>query len=194
MKQDDFLKKIANEGYNVGMGCNKSYATFDFLEKFPTLFTITALIISLLQIANDNFPYAKEINMTLLIISICSIYLEKYKKNDFFNSGMALTKIEKKIKDFYFELRENYDEKEIKNYEKRLEILLDEAQQNIKFSHIIFITDIIAHYKLFFQKKNNSEWFCNELGLKLFKDKVPENVKLLVLLMIILVVGISIVA
>lgn len=194
MKQNDFLKKIANEGYNVGMGCNKSYATFDFLEKFPTLFTVVALTISLLQIANDNFPYAKEINMTLLIISICSIYLEKYKKNNFLNSGIALTKVEKKIKDFYFELKENYDEGQIKNYEKELETLLDEAQENTEFSHIIFITDIIAHYKLFFQKKNNSEWFCNELELKLFKDKIPENIKAILLLVALIGIAIIIIA
>ena len=104
MKKDSLQKLIAEHGYNVGFGAKKHFATFDIINKSPTLLSILVLIIGIIKVAYENFDYQKEASIFLIVIGVIGIFLSQFRqaKNEYEEAGIKLTQHFNALKELYF--------------------------------------------------------------------------------------------
>lgn len=186
MKKDSLQKLIAEHGYNVGFGAKKHFATFDIINKSPTLLSILVLIIGIIKVAYENFEYQKEASIFLIVIGVIGIFLSQFRlaKNEYEQAGIKLTQHFNALKELYFRVKDNQktdysaENQELKN--------IMENYYNDSISNQIIGSDLYAHIKFYMQMQIG--WIEDELSLKLFKDKIPSSIK--VLSFIILIVAI----
>lgn len=180
--KEELKHRIADTAYSAMYAAKQHFATYDIINMFPKFVSVISLIISIILLGYPK-QESKELAVILLILSVLSLYLERNskEKENYHQKAKSLNKIYKELKSLYFEV----DDKNIDESTKKLQKLDLELDEICSSNHILFLTAWVAHYNMFFICRENSKWFVNELGLSLWKDKIPESLKLIVLLIII---------
>lgn len=175
MNKNDFLKTLAQKGYDIGFGAKKNFSSYDIINKLPSWVGFTSLAIGIIQIAYENIPFDKELSILLIFVGIAIMYIDvfKDKADDYNNEGIRLTRIFNLTRDLYF-LAKSDNSFNYQNYEVRYQNLLNDFYSNT-ISKQVFMSQWFAHYKLFYEMQ--VEWIEEELKLKFFKDKVPNSLK-----------------
>lgn len=94
MNKESLLKEIATNGYNVGFGAKKNFASYDILIKLPSWVGFISLSIGILQLGYDSLGGNKELSAFLIIISVAIMYLNCFnaKIDDFNEEGIRTHK------------------------------------------------------------------------------------------------------
>lgn len=171
MNKENLLKYIAENAYDVGFGAKKHFATFDIVEKVPSILNIFTISIAILALVSDELS-SKVISASLLIIGFIGLSINSYSNNiQIYNKkGKKITLIFEALKKLYLEV-ENHEDKV--NYEEVLNKITDLEKQfhEEAISKQITFSNWYAHYKFFFEMQ--IDWLDNELHFSFFKDKVP---------------------
>ena len=175
MRKKELLKEIAINAYNIGFGAKKHFASYDIVIKLPYWISFIVLSVGILQLSYEDFWFQKEVSITLILVSIASLFLNFFNstKEDYRDKGVELTKL-------YTELRMLYSKVEGSetNY---LEIAEKEMNQILHFYYEtsitkqVFLSQWYAHYKFFYEMQ--TEWLDAELKFKFWKAKIPNSLK-----------------
>jgi hypothetical protein len=184
MTKEDFLKNIAIKGYDIGFGAKKNFASYDIINKLPSWTGFISLVVGIIQIAYVNISFNKELSILLILIGIAIIYMEvfKSKTREFEQEGVRLTIIFNQMKDLYLKVKSD-DNYEFGQYENEYNEYLTDFYSNT-ISKQVFISHWYAHFKFFYEMQ--IDWINEQLKFKFFKDKVPNSLKIFLLLIIII--------
>lgn len=184
MTKEQLLFQIANTGYSTSYGRDKSYSTADIAGKTTWRVSIFTLLVVMLGLL---YPFINTVNLLtfgIISISVIAIYIRTYTDNRYIESAVELQSIERELQSLYFEVKASIDNDFTQFIERLNE--LDDKQKRAAINTQILGSDWYAHLKMFWTKKINSKWFVDELGLKLFFDKLPFSFFLYCLIIIVL--------
>src|SRR5699024_557997 len=173
MKKELFLKQLAENGYNVIYGAKKHFSTYDTVVKVPSRIAFVTLTIGIWQIYKPSFLYNTEMSLLLIIASIIALSISQYnsEKEKYREIGNRLIKIHNELRNLYYQVKSSdktyFNDESIESV--RMNELLEEFYK-ISISKQIFLSDWIAHYKLFFQSQY--EWIDEQKNFN-WKDKLP---------------------
>ncbi|MDA2593843.1 SLATT domain-containing protein [Bacillus cereus group sp. Bc065] len=184
MNKDALLKELATNGYNVGFGAKKHFATYDIVEKIPVIISVITFMVGLGQLAYPNAPYAQFISLILVIISAFAFYISPYSqdKEKYEEAGVKTTKLFNKLRALYWKVQissaDNFQEEETQMRE-----IMNEFYA-VSMSKQIYGSDWFAHYKFFCQMQ--IDWIDEQKKFKWYKDKIPKSLVFSILMYIVI--------
>lgn len=184
MERELFLKQLAENGYNVIYGAKKHFSTYDTVVKMPGRIAFVTLTIGIWQIYKPSFLYNTEMSLLLIIASIIALSISQYnsEKERYREIGNRLIKIHNELRKLYYQVKSSdktyFNDESIESV--RMNELLEEFYE-ISISKQIFLSDWIAHYKLFFQSQY--EWIDEQKNFN-WKDKIPLSFRIVVIVII----------
>ena len=183
--KEEAKKRIADIAYATLFEAKQHFATYDIMNAFPTIVAVVSLIISIILLGYPEYE-CRSLGTGLLIFSVLSLYIEKgAKEKEVYNqTAKSLNKIYKGLKALYLEI----DESNIKESLDKLKSIDNELEDICHSNHIPLLTIWLAHYNMFLVSRENSKWFVNELGLSLWKDKIPESLKMIIRIGLVLLI------
>jgi hypothetical protein len=186
MNKESLLKEIATNGYNVGFGAKKNFASYDILIKLPSWVGFVSLSIGILQLGYDSLGGNKELSAFLIIISVAIMYLNSFnaKIDDFNEEGIRLTKLFNSLRLLYFKVKDSDKENYNTDSIELKEILTEYYSKSI--TKQVFMSQWYAHYKFFYEMQ--IVWVDEQLKFKFIKDKVPASLKIIVSITIIVTI------
>ncbi|WP_313636495.1 SLATT domain-containing protein [Empedobacter sp.] len=184
MNNDKLKNYIAKTAYNIGFGAKKNFASFDIVNNLNEYISILSMIIGVLALVFEIFN-AKIISATLLIFGIIGLYINKFDKGveEYEKYGVLYLKLYNQLHLLYNEVDASDDilRKEILEEVKHIE----EEFYNNNISKQVYFSDLLAHFKFYYQFQ--TEWIVKELNLTFWKDKIPNNLKVIIILFLIIV-------
>ena len=170
MLKDEFLKAIAELGYNVGFGAKKHFATYDIVEKTPNRINFLSIGFGIYALVYEGFS-TKFLSTSLLVLGLMGAYISSYQQQiiNYRESGEKLTKIFYKLRELYGFAKSHHNQ-DCSQYMKQLEEIRNEYL-NCCISNQILLSDWYAHYKFFWQ--HQIEWIDEQKKFKLWRDKIP---------------------
>lgn len=177
MTEQTLQKQIAREYYNVIYGAKLNFASLDTCEKLPGIISFMSLSLGILGLTFEVLNN-KTLASSLLIAGIIGLMLKprEMSKTQYVDSGKALTDISKKLEILHGEVIENPGD----STEQRAKLALLQTEHGaVDIPAQVFLSSWYAHYKVF--SEQNSKWFCEELSLTFWKDKVPLSFRLTVI-------------
>ena len=186
MDKINFLKTLAQKGYDIGFGAKKNFASFDIINKLPTWVGFISLAIGIIQIAYENIPFNKELSILLILVGIAIIYIDVFKNTAqlYESEGVRLTKLFNKMKDLYYSVQSDNDYNYSK-YESDYQNILSDFYSNT-ISKQVFMSQWFAHFKFFYEMQ--IDWIDNELKFNFFRDKIPNSLKTTFFIIISLII------
>lgn len=169
MDKDGLLRSIASTGYNVGFGAKKHFATYDIVEKAPGWIGFISSSVGVLALIYDPLS-AKLPSAILVILGICTFYINPYKAQQYDAEGRALTQIFNELRDLYRSVQGGADPQASHDRLKEIE----EKYYKCGISKQILLSDWYAHYKFFEQQ--NIDWIEEQLKFT-WKDKFPLSLR-----------------
>ncbi|OOV25799.1 hypothetical protein BXU11_14095 [Flavobacterium sp. LM5] len=186
MTKDKLLKNIAMNSYNVGFGAKKNFASHDIVVKLPSWIGFITLSIGILQLYYSVLGSNKELSVLLILISVASLYLSVFNSNieKFEKEGVRETQIFNKLKNLYFTVKSESKNDFTEEINKMDEIMNEFYSETI--TKQVFMSQWYAHYKFFYEMQ--IDWIDDELKFNFFKDKIPNSLKHLLIIILILTV------
>lgn len=183
MEKSKLKKLIAKTAYNIGFGAKKNFASYDIIRNSNEYISMISMAIGVLALVFDVFN-EKIVSAALLIAGIIGLYINKfdYELDNYEKTGVANTKMFNSLTELYYETDEyNTD---LDSIFSRLKLIEEEFYTNQKSKQVYF-SDWLAHYKFFYQFQ--SAWVVSELDLTWWKDKVPNSLKFVIIILIVLI-------
>ncbi|MFJ0261004.1 SLATT domain-containing protein [Acinetobacter baumannii] len=186
MNRSDFLKCIAETGYNVGFGAKKHFATYDLVEKLPGWISFLSIAFGIYSLAfkelSTNF-----LSASFTVLGVVGLYVSMYeaKKSEYDQTGKELIKIYNQLRTLYYSVQSKRDSDD-------LSLLIDEYRQleshydSVGLSKQILLSDWYAHYKFFWQ--HQIEWVDEQKKFKFFRDKVPLSLSIFIAALILTII------
>ncbi|MGX5643261.1 SLATT domain-containing protein [Bacillus toyonensis] len=184
MNKDALLKELATNGYNVGFGAKKHFATYDIVEKIPVIISVITFMVGLGQLAYPNAPYAQFISLILVIISAFAFYISPYSQDKvkYEEAGVKTTQLFNQLRALYWKVQissaDNFQEEETQMRE-----IMNEFYA-VSMSKQIYGSDWFAHYKFFCQMQ--IDWIDEQKRFKWYKDKIPKSLVFSILMYIVI--------
>lgn len=183
MTKDKLLENIATNGYNVGFGAKKHFATYDIITKCPYWISFITLSVGVLQLGYPEFNYNKEISIGLIITGILSLFLNFFntEKEQYDDVGKKMTIMFNSLRSLYYRVKDS----ENRDFAEE-EIEMDEIVSKFygaSISKQAFLADWSAHLKFFGQMQ--IDWIDERKKFGFFKDKIPNSLKLFVLILVL---------
>ncbi|MFV0236115.1 SLATT domain-containing protein [Empedobacter stercoris] len=184
MNNDKLKNYIAKTAYNIGFGAKKNFASFDIVNNLNEYISILSMIIGVLALVFEIFN-AKIISATLLIFGIIGLYINKFDKGveEYEKYGVLYLKLYNQLHLLYNEVDASDDILRKKILEKVKHI--EEEFYNNNMSKQVYFSDLLAHFKFYYQFQ--TEWIVKELNLTFWKDKIPNSLKVIIILFLIIV-------
>jgi hypothetical protein len=181
MNRDALLKAIAEQGYNVGIGCKKHWATLDIVDKLPGFIGFVSMAVGIFALVIDELS-AKIPSAIMLVFGICALYISYYdhKKADYEAAAQKLTELLDELRDFYREVQALTA--------PPTSIQIDRLQDIRKvyyktcLSKQIIFSDWYAHYKFFWQ--HQISWMDEQLKFRFLRDKIPLSFMLCIIVVL----------
>lgn len=195
MKKEDFLKRTAVAGYNVGFGAKKHFASHDMIVHTSGIINFIAIAIGIFSLI---FPILaeKSVSAIIVLLGVIGVYMSQYNdtnKKEYNERGVEFTNLFNGLKDLYFKVK-NLSEDEFKNDFKLYQDKLSEFE-NIFYSKSIskqvLLSDWFTHYKFFWQMETS--WINEVRPFAFWRDKMPLSLTFILsfLLMIFLMLILS---
>lgn len=166
-------KDIAELAYNVTYGANRHFSTFDIVSRLPALIGFASLAFGIVGLA---FKVTTNLtSVVFILLSIAALFITMYepKKTDYEKRGVHLTKLSGQLLSLYRESETGNPDVLQNVNQKFLELKDSYYSDGGNIGQQILFSDVLAHYKMFGVKKQQSQWFVDELNLTLFRDKIP---------------------
>ncbi|CKI13593.1 SLATT domain-containing protein [Bacillus tropicus] len=182
MNKDALLKELATNGYNVGFGAKKNFATYDIVEKIPVIISVITFMVGLGQLAYPDAPYDQFMSLILVIISAFAFYIAPYSqdKEKYVKAGVRTTQLFNQLRALYLKVQAS-SEDTFQEEEKEMKKIMDEFYE-VSMSKQIYASDWFAHYKFFFQMQ--IEWIDEQKQFKWYKDMIPKSLVFSILMYI----------
>lgn len=179
MDKNNLKKYIAKTAYNVGFGAKKNFASYDIVRNLNEYISILSMIIAVLALVFEFFN-EKSISAILLIFGIIGLYINKFDKevDDYEKYGNLNLQLYNKLHLLYNQV-ESSDEVLRENIIDNVKLIEEEFYKNNKAKQV-YLSDWLAHFKFFGQFQ--SEWIIKELNLKFWKDKIPNSLKIILII------------
>ncbi|WP_182921951.1 SLATT domain-containing protein [Pedobacter planticolens] len=191
MTKDDFLRNLATNGFNIGFGAKKNFASYDIINKLPSWVGFISLGVGVIQMAYEHMRFNKELSILMIIVGIAILYADSFKSKleEYEIEGIRLTKIFNRLRDMYYIVKADSNFL-YNNYENDYQALLNEYYIHT-ISKQVFMSQWHAHFKFFYEMQ--IDWVDEQLKFKFFKDKFPNSLKafFLILAVIFLTIYIS---
>ena len=186
MNRSDFLKCIAETGYNVGFGAKKHFATYDLVEKSPGWISFLSIAFGIYSLAFKELS-TSFLSASFTVLGVVGLYVSMYdaKKSDYEKAGVELTKIYNQLRALYYTVQSKSDSDHLTN-------LISEYQQlesqyySVGLSKQILFSDWYAHYKFFWQ--HQIEWVDEQKNFSFFRDKVPLSFYMFLVVLIVMAI------
>ena len=186
MNRSDFLKCIAETGYNVGFGAKKHFATYDLVEKSPGWISFISIAFGIYSLAFKELS-TSFLSASFTMLGVVGLYVSMYdaKKSDYEKAGVELTKIYNQLRALYYSVQSKSDSDDLTN-------LISEYQQlesqyySVGLSKQILFSDWYAHYKFFWQ--HQIEWVDEQKNFSFFRDKVPLSFYMFLVVLIVMAI------
>ena len=186
MNRSDFLKCIAETGYNVGFGAKKHFATYDLVEKSPGWISFISIAFGIYSLAFKELS-TSFLSASFTVLGVVGLYVSMYdaKKSDYEKAGVELTKIYNQLRALYYSVQSKSDSDDLTN-------LISEYQQlesqyySVGLSKQILFSDWYAHYKFFWQ--HQIEWVEEQKNFSFFRDKVPLSFYMFLVVLIVMAI------
>ena len=186
MNRSDFLKCIAETGYNVGFGAKKHFATYDLVEKSPGWISFISIAFGIYSLAFKELS-TSFLSASFTVLGVVGLYVSMYdaKKSDYEKAGVELTKIYNQLRTLYYSVQSKSDSDDLTN-------LISEYQQlesqyySVGLSKQILFSDWYAHYKFFWQ--HQIEWVDEQKNFSFFRDKVPLSFYMFLVVLIVMAI------
>ena len=186
MNRSDFLKCIAETGYNVGFGAKKHFATYDLVEKSPGWISFISIAFGIYSLAFKELS-TSFLSASFTVLGVVGLYVSMYdaKKSDYEKAGVELTKIYNQLRALYYSVQSKSDSDDLTN-------LISEYQQlesqyySVGLSKQILFSDWYAHYKFFWQ--HQIEWVDEQKNFSFFRDKVPLSFYMFLVVLIVMTI------
>lgn len=174
MKKEYLARQIAEDAYNVGFGAKRNFATYDIINLIPSFLTFITLVVGIFALHIEVLN-TKIISTFLILLSIVGVYASGFSEDrEKYNQvGKKSTEMFGKLKNLYYEAQ-NDGADYVKINKERLEIMNDFYSMSI--SRQALFSNLLTHYKFFWEWRKNIDWINKELELRLFKDKIPLSV------------------
>lgn len=185
--KDELLKELANNGYNVGFGAKKNFATYDIVSKIPGAISLIGLLIGVGQLAYPDSDYNTGISTVLIMASIIALTIGPYntQKEKYDQLGKDMTQLYNRLRTLYHKVKGSPNSVFVLEVQEMKDIMKEYYQKSD--SNQIFGADWLAHYKFFSQ--HQIEWVDEQKKFKFWKDKVPTSFLLAIPLAVITVWG-----
>lgn len=185
MNKESLLKEIATNGYNVGFGAKKNFASYDILIKLPSWVGFVSLSIGILQLGYNSLGGNKELSAFLIIISVAIMYLNCFnaKIDDFNEEGTRLTNNFNSLRFLYLRVKDSNKE-DYNTESNELQEIIKECNSK-SITKQVFMSQWYGHYKFFYEMQ--IDWIDEQLKFKFIKDKVPASIKIIVSTTIIVI-------
>lgn len=185
MSKDSILMDIAEDGYNIGFGSCKSFATFDIANSWIRVMAVGSLIIGIVQLKIDKVDINNKISILLIILGIIAMSLAVFvrEKEKYEQAGIKQRQIYNQMKSLYREVQSLKDDDFAEVLQKKNQ-LLDEFYLINASDEIFVLSDLYAHYKFFM--KIQYDWIDEQKKFKLWKDMIPNSIKVLIPLVIVI--------
>lgn len=186
MNRSDFLKCIAETGYNVGFGAKKHFATYDLVEKSPGWISFISIAFGIYSLVFKELS-TSFLSASFTVLGVVGLYVSMYdaKKSDYEKAGVELTKIYNQFRALYYSVQRKSDSDDLTN-------LISEYQQlesqyySVGLSKQILFSDWYAHYKFFWQ--HQIEWVDEQKNFSFFRDKVPLSFYMFLVVLIVMAI------
>jgi hypothetical protein len=188
MKKEELLKTLAINGYNVGFGAKKNFASHDIVVKLPSWIGFITLAIGILQLGYDSLGSNKELSALLIIISVAALYISIYNSSSekFENEGVRLTQIFNQLRDLYYIIKAE-TKTDFESEKKKMDEIMKQFYSNT-ISKQVFLSHWYAHFKFFYEMQ--IDWIDEQLKFRFFKDKFPNSLKSLLLIVVVILLTI----
>lgn len=185
MDKINLKKYIAKTAYNIGFGAKKNLASYDIVRNLNEYISIFSMIIAVLALVFEFFN-AKVISAIMLIFGIIGLYINKFDKEieDYEKFGTLYLKLYNKLQILYNKV-DTIDESKNQALVEEIELIEEEFYKNNNAKQVYF-SDWLAHFKFFYQFQ--TDWIVEELNLKFWKDKLPNSLKFIMFLLIMLII------
>jgi len=184
MTKENLLKALAENGYNVGFGAKKSFASFDIVTKLPSWVSFIILSIGILQLGYPHLA-TKAISIVLILVSIAIIFLGFYTSSasDFEVAGKHATDCFYKLRNLYYKVQSSTNPIYTNEVAEMNQIMADFSSKTI--SRQVFLSHWYAHFKFFYEMQ--IDWIDEQLNFRFFKDKFPNSLKTALSIILIIV-------
>jgi len=176
MTKEKLLHTIATNGYNVGFGAKKNFASHDIVVKLPSWIAYATLAIGILQLGYESLGSNKELSTILILVSVACLYIGFYNSQveKFEQEGIRLTKIFNELRILYYRVQSS-SKQDFLEEEEALNKIITEFYSN-SISKQVFLSQWYAHFKFFYEMQ--IDWVDEQLKFTFFKDKFPNSLKL----------------
>ena len=186
MTKERLLKLIATNGYNIGFGAKKNFASHDIIVKLPSWISFITLAIGIIQLGYASLGNNKELSTTLILVSIASMYIGFYNSSieKFQKEGDRLIILFNKLRNLYYTV-ESQNKNDFSTEENEMNNIMTEFYSN-NIAKQVYLSQWFAHFKFFYETQ--IDWIDKELNFKFYKDKVPNSFKSTIIIVIILTI------
>lgn len=178
MTKEDLLKNLAETGYNVGFGAKKHFATFDIIDKTPSIIAFCSMAVGIFALVFDALSN-KSLSATFIVLGILGVYIssKQYKKADYATAGTKLTQLFNELKCLYLTVKSEVGN-DLQIHKDKLRDI-ENRYYATSISDQILFSDWVAHYKFFWQ--HQISWISEQRKFGFFRDKVPLSLTILIL-------------
>jgi len=183
MIKNDFLKHIAETGYNVGFGAKKHFATYDIVEKIPGIISFLSMAIGIFALIISDLS-SEYIAASLIVFGIIGLYISFYntQKEKYAKSGKELTKLFNDLKVIYLNVKNTPDDSDMSIFQEDFKQVESQYYDKCISKQIIF-SNWYAHYKFFWE--HQIEWIDEQKNFRFFRDKIPLSFSIFLTLLFI---------
>lgn len=183
MTKETILKSIATNGYNVGFGAKKNFASYDLVIKLPSWIGFITLGLGIIQLGYPVIGNCKWLSTILILVSVAALYINVFNSSadKFEEEGIRLTKIFNRLRNLYFKVKSS-DKNEFTDEVNEMNGIMEEYYSNV-ISKQVFMSQWFAHFKFFYEMQ--IDWIDDQLKFKFLKDKVPNSFKIMLFLLFV---------
>ena len=183
MTKETLLKSIATNGYNVGFGAKKNFASYDLVIKLPSWIGFITLGLGIIQLGYPVIGNCKWLSTILILVSVAALYINVFNSSadKFEEEGIRLTKIFNRLRNLYFKVKSS-DKNDFTDEVNEMNGIMEEYYSNV-ISKQVFMSQWFAHFKFFYEMQ--IDWIDDQLKFKFLKDKVPNSLKIILFLLFV---------
>lgn len=183
MTKEMLLKSLATNGYNVGFGAKKNFASYDIIIKLPSWIGFITLSLGIIQLGYPVLGNCKWLSTVLILVSVASLYINVFNSTseNFEKEGIRLTQLFNQLRNLYLKVKGS-DKNDFTDEVTEMNNTMDEFYSNV-ISKQVFLSQWFAHFKFFYEMQ--VDWVDEQLKFGFFKDKVPNSLKFILVLLFI---------
>lgn len=185
MTRDELLDELAQKAYNISYSANLNFSTYDLYNDITKYVSFISFLGGILSLVYPEYFGTKLIATLLCLLGVVGIYVEQFTNSidSYVQRGVADTQRLNKLRTMYFQCKEDTSTESV-SYPIEYEVLLEEFYNQSEAKQLI-LSGWFAHFKMFSQKKYEHRWIEEQLGLRLWADKLPSSFKVFLSLVLI---------